>query len=255
MSKIYTKYEKFQKYWKNVISEKYFEILNFILFSCNVIPLELYSPSFFSFEYMGANSCLTWEIIEANLDKPWNWKYVSKNLNITWAIIKANLDKPWDWYELSRHPNITWAIIKANLDKPWDWCELSRHPNITWEIIEANMDKPWDCNEVIRYPNLNIDFITTKPDKEQYLPGLSNHPNLTFDTILNNLDSYWNWKKIRFHQFAKQREITIENVARQWMASYKIQQVFRVARYNPSYKLCNKIQIESYNTLIEMSGL
>jgi hypothetical protein len=50
---------------------------------------------------------------------------LSKNPNITWEIVVANLDKPWDWYNISRHLNITWKIIEENLDKPWKWGYLS----------------------------------------------------------------------------------------------------------------------------------
>jgi hypothetical protein len=42
---------------------------------------------------------------------------------ITWEIIQANLDKPLihqDWWYLSENPNITWDIVQANLDKDWN---------------------------------------------------------------------------------------------------------------------------------------
>ncbi len=47
-------------------------------------------------------------------------------------IIQDNLEKPWDWYEISKNWNITWDIILDNLEKPWDWCGISCNPNITW---------------------------------------------------------------------------------------------------------------------------
>ncbi|NDC83981.1 hypothetical protein EB093_10060 [bacterium] len=34
----------------------------------------------------------------------WNWDGISQNPNITWDIIQANLDKPLDWYGISRNP-------------------------------------------------------------------------------------------------------------------------------------------------------
>jgi hypothetical protein len=37
---------------------------------------------------------VSWEIIESNPDKPWDWRYISYNPNITWKIIEANPDKP-----------------------------------------------------------------------------------------------------------------------------------------------------------------
>ena len=44
----------------------------------------------------------------------WNW--ISRNTNITWDIIKANPDIPWDWEGISWNPNITMDIIRDNPD-------------------------------------------------------------------------------------------------------------------------------------------
>ena len=30
-----------------------------------------------------------------------DWDYISINPNITWEIIQNNLDKDWDWYRIS----------------------------------------------------------------------------------------------------------------------------------------------------------
>ena len=76
------------------------------------------------------NPNITWEIVQANQDKPWNYGYLSYNPNITWEIVKANQDKPWNYRDLSENPNITWEIVQANQDKPWDYRILSNNPMI-----------------------------------------------------------------------------------------------------------------------------
>ena len=43
-----------------------------------------------------------------------------------YQLIQSNLDKPWDWYWISCNPNITWDIIQQNRDKPWNWGNLSK---------------------------------------------------------------------------------------------------------------------------------
>ena len=48
-----------------------------------------------------------------------NFTYVSKYA--TWEIIQANPDKNWNYYGLSFNPNITWDIVQANPDKNWDY--------------------------------------------------------------------------------------------------------------------------------------
>ena len=35
-----------------------------------------------------------------NPDSPWDWYCVSQNPNITMDIIENNLDKPWNWSEV-----------------------------------------------------------------------------------------------------------------------------------------------------------
>ena len=47
---------------------------------------------------------------EINID----WYNLSYNPNITWEIVEANPTKPWNWNWLSGHRNITWEIVKAN---------------------------------------------------------------------------------------------------------------------------------------------
>jgi hypothetical protein len=69
---------------------------------------------------------------------------LSRNPNITWEIVQANPDKPWDFVWLSANPNITWEIVQSNPDKPWNYDALSTNLNITWEIVQSNPNKPWN---------------------------------------------------------------------------------------------------------------
>jgi len=86
---------------------------------------------------------MTWEIVQANPDKPWNYDCLSRNPSITWEIVQENPDKDWDYEYLSQNPNITWEIVQLNPNKPWNYEYLSENENITWEIVQANLDKPW----------------------------------------------------------------------------------------------------------------
>ena len=78
-----------------------------------------------------------------------------RNPNITWDIIQNNPDKDWNWYWYIINPNITWDIIQNNPDKRLELVDyISRNPNITWDIIQNNPDKPWDWHRV--YQNIQI---------------------------------------------------------------------------------------------------
>ena len=71
-----------------------------------------------------------------------NWIYIIKtkifNTScVTWIIVQENLNKPWNYEELSKNNNITWEIVQENLDKPWNYKELSKNQNIETKIIEV----------------------------------------------------------------------------------------------------------------------
>jgi hypothetical protein len=81
--------------------------------------------------------------------------WLSDNPNITWEIIQQNPDKDWNYEWLSSNPNITWEIIQENSDtlrfrgrNDWSYDWLSANPNITWEIIQENQDKPWNYDSL-----------------------------------------------------------------------------------------------------------
>jgi hypothetical protein len=85
-------------------------------------------------------------MIEASpdLDIPEHYEYIGANPNITWDIVQANPDKPWDYKALSLNPNITWDIIKANPDKPWS----------DYHIAQNKMDKH-PCFKCVEPPQLS----------------------------------------------------------------------------------------------------
>jgi hypothetical protein len=95
---------------------------------------------------------VTWEIIQNNPDKPWQWQNISLNPNITWEIVQAHPEKPWNWEFLSKNPNITWEIIQAHPEIQWNWILLSENPTLTWDIVDAHLDKPWYWYNLIRNP-------------------------------------------------------------------------------------------------------
>ncbi len=73
---------------------------------------------------------------------------LSQNQNVTWEIVQANPDKRWNYSVLSVNPNITCEIVQANPDKPWSYNYLSENPNITFEIIRTNTDIEWEYDSL-----------------------------------------------------------------------------------------------------------
>jgi hypothetical protein len=120
---------------------------------------------------------LTWNHLK---NTPWNdvygWGYISSHPNITWDIIKAHPDMPWQWHNVSGNLNITWDIVQANPDFPWNWTWLSCNPNITWDIIQAHPEKSWDWNLISKNPNISWDIVEKNPDKPWFWYNLSSNP-------------------------------------------------------------------------------
>jgi len=166
------------------------------------------------------NPNITWDIIQNNPDKYWDWSNISRNPNITWDIIQNNPDKDWDWQFISRNPNITWDIIQNNPDKDWDWTSISEHPNITWEIIQNNPDKDWDWNSI------------------------SEHPNITWEIIQNNPDKDWNWNYISCNTMEKGKERWINDKRLHIIKALQIQRHWRNCSCNPQFALARRLIIK-----------
>ena len=132
---------------------------------------------------LSQNPNITWEIVQANPDKPWNFKMLSQNPNITWEIVQANPNKPWRFFWLSGNPNITWEIVQDNPDENWCFGWLSENPNITWEIVKANPDKPWN------YEKFLINHIGKQKFIEEQLKRAVNFVSDWFIELKTNPDS------------------------------------------------------------------
>jgi hypothetical protein len=65
--------------------------------------IKTFPENFLHFDMLSRNPNITWDIIQANLDKPWNFEWLSKNPNITWEIVQANPDKHWSYSMLSQN--------------------------------------------------------------------------------------------------------------------------------------------------------
>jgi len=169
------------------------------------------------------NERITWDIVQANPDKPWDWKHISTNPNITIDIIQANPDKPWDWKHISANPNITWDIVNTYPEKKWDWYFLKKHLNnneyedemlymrslsddhveITWDIVQADPDKTW---------NWSI---------------LSRHESVTWDIVQTNQDKPWNWRQLSSNKNMLLSDSDIYNIIRRHTAARSIQKTWK----------------------------
>ena len=145
---------------------------------------------------------VTFDIIKANPDIPWNWYSVSINPNITWDIVEANPDIQWDYGGLSTNYSIPWLIIRENLDMAWDIRKLAKRTDIPWDDIIATIDMPgsiWNWRVISAYPNLTVDIILANINKPWNWEALSNNVAITFSLVLKTLDKPWVYNKLICH--------------------------------------------------------
>lgn len=60
-------------------------------------------------------------ITKLNPKKQYYWSYISLNPNITWDIIEENLEYPWEWWSLCKNPNVSIDFIEKNIDKLYNY--------------------------------------------------------------------------------------------------------------------------------------
>ena len=96
---------------------------------------------------------MTWEIISAHPDQPWDYDYLSGNPIITPLIVKNNPDKNWNWDTFSKNPNITPSMVRNNPRLPWNWYYLSRnemnhHPYFcSDQYCKKQLKKFWEASK------------------------------------------------------------------------------------------------------------
>lgn len=181
-------------------------------------------------EIISDNQSLTVDIIQNNLDKPWEWASLallsfSKNNNeevlqlfqnikdeiawenvcstgrVSWEYIYANLDKSWIKNNAFYANNLTWDIIKNNQRLDWGFHDsfisdpiyISYNDNLSWEIINENLQCSWDWDYLSCNQNITWDIIKNNLDKPWNWNGLSCNKSITWGIIKNNLDKPWNW--------------------------------------------------------------
>lgn len=131
------------------------------------------------------------EMVERNIDKPWNWHSLSTHPNLTMVFIGRHPDKPWSWNKIAETLNITIDFIDNYLSC-W-FTEISRNPNITIDFIERYIDKPWNWFCISRKQNLTSEVIKRHPDKPWNWDVLSGNPNITLEIIEQHINKPWNW--------------------------------------------------------------
>lgn len=162
---------------------------------------------------------LSWEDVDQNPDKPWNYSLISWNQKMTTLDrILAHLDEYWDWHPISYSPIATWENI-VNYDLPWNWSAISRWNNhITRDIIDQNQDKPWDYHQLSHSKNIDssdLEYLAGKyPTKNWCWVCMSARAGWSF--IKTHLDLPWSWLVLSDREEIAIWENVLENIDKPW---------------------------------------
>jgi hypothetical protein len=140
-----------------------------------------------NYSFLSYNPNITWEFIQANLDKPWSFRWLSYNPAITCDIIKSHPELPWSYLYISDNPNVTANMVLNNLDRDWNYISLWLNKKIWREIeeeIKGKIDSYWDFLWEDEKRELLWEGKFTKEEKDD------EDDVFTFEELGDNVDFY-----------------------------------------------------------------
>jgi len=195
------------------------------------------------------NPNITWEIVKAHPQHPWNYRILSAHPGTTFEIIKNNLDKSWNWEQLTANKNITLDILNGDMPYMgnsyisfhWDDIGLSKNPNITPAFVKAHPKQKWYYNELSKNPNFTPDDLLKSGKYWLFYDYICQNPNVTLEYILSSDKKHWNWWRLSLNRnITKLPETEMVRVLREYFAARIIQRTFLTAYYDPNRTLCQK---------------
>lgn len=212
-------------------------------------------------KYLISNPNITWYIIKSNPTylkhfafSENNWSELSSKPIITQEIIENNLQLPWDWKEIAGNPNIDFKFVEKYKDRDWNWDKLSRHKNIlVKEILKSFHDGTiisWNWNMVLYNPSITIEDIIQEQNifvkywKKNYFSHISYiFQNNTFEQFETELLPLVNEHFKRWFNISKSIPITYELYQK-----YKYKLNYEQLAYNKklSWKIIKKDPSNTY---------
>jgi hypothetical protein len=246
--------EALRKEIDTLFSQKYYDFMNRVFINK---PIMSYQSSMQDYLYILSSSVnITLAFISQHPEIPWDYKGLSNNPNLTIDYINAHPEIPWCWMNISYNDGISIKTVVENADKPWDWDMISGRQYLTKKMIdEEYIGMPWNWVFIAYNKSIPIEFIqkhiTTQAEREEIeraiqirnkIPELVNiEPQYTMEDIETNPTINWHVSEIRRNKFTRDRKVLELKQFRRHLAAFKIQQMYRQARYNPVYAYCRKL--------------
>jgi hypothetical protein len=164
----------------------------------------------------------------------------SKNVDIC-EIVDANIDKPWDWEQISLSANLTLPFIVKYADSLlWSYMTYS----VNKQIIFDNPELPWEYEEFTKRNDLTrhefIEHIMEYTDRY----SMSMNPVIKFNDIMCANILKWHFDGIAMNSFEAEKNEFIITKYHKYLSVYRIQQHWIRVKTVPIYALCIK-QLET----------
>ena len=197
------------------------------------------------------------DIVLRNLDKEWDWGILTIEPGIEFDDMARYRNLPWAinnllFTEITTKNDIEFLRIYRDRYDDVAWVDHSRR--VSWDLVVQSPDLPW------RYGAVNIEIrnsadvvfligkegvpwgrlsscspmhvmIETKDLAPWHWNIASVNSTLTYEQVLDNEDLPWNYSVVPIQKYS-------DELARKWMAAFRIQMCWRRAISDPNYNLC-----------------
>ena len=146
---------------------------------------------------------VTPEIIEAHLDKPWDWSVLTENKKFTIEYIESHIDFPWSWKDLCRNDNLTADFFKRYFQSKYNlqvYCfdSFDEKPNLINETMKLIKEIPnlevrwWDASRT--FPIQFIEESTPSLGLECHIKKSKSYRSLYRKSNVGIVTRDWYWE-------------------------------------------------------------
>ena len=203
--------------------------------------------------------------VESNINENFSFKVLSSKVDI--SLIQLYPDKNWNFlnfdydfeyfyfpHTVYDNPHIKWRDIKENPHLEWNYRYVHKKfsdGQIDWDYISSNLSLAWDYSWLCRQSNIPAKFLLAYYDhitsstmvfsNATVFRFLNLNCQLTIDFITSNLHIPWNYEMIEKNTYYRRS-----------LAARIIQRYWRLCRYDPSYTMCEKIQMGNFQKISDL---
>ena len=182
------------------------------------------------------NPKVTLKLLQANMDKPWNWALFGNNILST-----VITDVPLEFYLTNGQKALDgeFGIVHSNFARyhqngfhigdiavrynrkvhvehlvkfhgtDADWFDFSENPNFQFQNVLDYPDKCWNWAMISCHPNVTFDHIQLHKDVPWDWTSVSKNVNIRLEHVMAFLEQTWDWSSL-----SKNAGISVDDIVR-----------------------------------------